>query len=115
MKKAKQFLPTENAEAIAFAEYLRLKGYRFSHIVNEQKTKNWGAIMRSKRLGQNPGVPDYLIIKDNNLLFVELKRRKNYKISPAQKAWVGALNNCRGVKAAICCGVEEAIQFVEAA
>ncbi len=105
--------PTEDQEAIAFAEMLRLKKLRFSHIVNEAQTKNWGAINKARRMGKAKGVPDYLIVKGRELIFVELKRTKGGVVSEEQKQWIEALNRVEGVRAGICRGAEEAMRFVK--
>lgn len=109
----KKYIPTENEECETFADWLRFNKYQFSHLQNEQKTKNWGAIMRSKRLGVNPGVPDYLIICKNapGLMFIEIKRTKGSVISDHQKSWLKGLLNA-GAKVGLCYGVKEAIDFV---
>jgi ribosomal protein L39E len=112
MKKAKPTIPTENDEAKALATMLRYKGYLFSHIVNESQTKQWGAIQRAKAMGKNPGVPDYIVIKGNELIFVELKRTRGGRVSPEQLVWIGALKQIKKVRAAICRGADEAIKFI---
>ena len=106
-------IPTEDQEAQVFAQMLRLKHYLFSHIVNEHKHNDWGAIMRAKRLGKNKGVPDYIILKENELVFVEMKRKSGGAVSDEQRAWIDGLNRIPGVRAAVCQGAEEAIKFVE--
>lgn len=109
----KKPIPTEDQESFAFAEILRLKHYLFSHIVNEHKHNDWGVIMRAKRLGKNKGVPDYIILKKNELVFVEMKRKSGGKVSDEQRAWIDGLNRIRGVRAGVCRGADEAIRFVE--
>lgn len=106
-------IPTEDQESIAFAQMLRFKKYPFWHIVNEAKTSNIGALMKAKRMGWNPGLPDYLIIKGRELIFIELKRQKGSKVSSEQADTLYGLNRTKVVRAAVCQGAEEAIKFVE--
>jgi hypothetical protein len=109
-------VPLEHEEAVTFADYLRAKRYRFTHIPQETFTKNWGTKMRNKQEGVTRGIPDYCIIipmeARPKICFVELKRRKGSKISTEQQQWIDALHLC-GIEAAICRGASEAIGFVE--
>lgn len=107
-------VPSEAEEAKALVAYLRLKGYRFTHIANETgsgKGAKWQGI-RNKRMGVSKGFVDYLVIKDGKLLAIELKRVKSSHITPEQKQWIEDLNNA-GVPAKVCKGCKEAIEFVE--
>ena len=110
--QTKQLIPTENQEAEAFADYLRAKRLTFTHIVNEAQTKSWGAIMRAKRMGKARGVPDYMILVNNRIVFVELKRQKGSVVSPEQQEWIEQLRQC-GAVAEICRGANEAIKLIE--
>ena len=104
---------SEYEEAVVLAQYLTLKGYKFSHIPAETFTKSWGVKMRNKRQGVNRGVPDYLIVKGNKLIFCELKRTKGGVISEQQQSWINALNECMGVVAFVAKGFEEAKKMIE--
>jgi len=122
---------SENQEAEAFAKWLRLKWYIFSHLANESwlppKVAMLSAI-RKKRMGVSPGVPDYmLLLKHWWLLFIELKRsrtlKKNWEqkalssdwieVSQEQQRWIDSLNAVDNVAAAVCFGCLDAIYFVE--
>src|SRR3990167_10883919 len=105
--------PTEQQEAEAFADYLRLKGFLFTHLAQETSIKNFGLLMKQKRAGKNKGFPDYAIIANKKLLFVELKRVSGSKVSPEQKLWIEELNTILGCVAIIAKGADEAIKFVE--
>lgn len=105
-------IPTEDQECIAFADYCRLKGYTFGHINNELFTKSWKQKLRQKQLGSAKGLPDYIVIANNKLMFIEMKRSKGGVVSAYQKLWISELNNS-GVIAGVCYGCEEAIEFVE--
>lgn len=116
----KQIIPTEQQEAEKLADYLRLKGFLFSHIPNETFTKNWGTKMKNKRAGVNRGIPDYIIIlpankiKKQRLLFCELKRKKKSLsvLSEEQKKWIEELNKCDEL-ASVFYGADEVIDYIE--
>ena len=115
LKKKKVLIPTEYEEAKVFCDWLNYNRYRFSHIQNEQSNSgNWGAIMKSKRLGVKPGVPDYIICGKNRsvLIFVELKRIKGFKLRKEQTDWILAIKNT-GNEASYCFGAEKAVEFVK--
>lgn len=103
----------EYYESVAFAEWLQLKGYRFSHIANETRTPFMGTRVKNKRMGVKSGVPDYLIVlPEKGLLWIELKA-KNGKASPTQREWVNDLNTVPNCEATICYSAQEAIEYVE--
>ncbi len=105
-----------------FANYLTLKRLRFSYLAqstyvqeDENGKKNWGTISKNKAMGLNKGVPDYIIILNIGLIFVEMKAPQPYKseIGWEQSEWIEALNGIKGVEAKVCYGSEEAINFIE--
>lgn len=73
-------MPSEFDESVAFANWLRSNGYRFTHVANESglPPKVAMRIGQKKRLmGTSKGFPDYLIVlKRGSLLFVELKKER---------------------------------------
>ncbi|MFH2045962.1 MAG: VRR-NUC domain-containing protein [Pseudomonadota bacterium] len=106
-------IPTEFNEQKAFVEYLRLKGYKFTSIPNSTYTTSWKQKMTNKNLGLNPGLPDLLICLPDKLLFIEMKRTKNGRVSEFQKEWIDALNKITNVEAFVCNGCDEAIRALE--
>lgn len=73
------FMPIqwEQQECEVFADYLRRRNIKFAHIANESGIRlPMGVIRKRARMGYGKGIPDYLIIVNNNLLFIELKREK---------------------------------------
>ncbi len=44
------------------------------------------------------GFPDWVLVRDGRLLFVELKSEKG-KVEPEQIAWLAEINQCQGVGA----------------
>lgn len=112
-------VPTEAQESRMLMQYMKLKGYLFTHIKNETgrsvrgaRGQNWRAIWDA-RDGVSKGFPDFAIVANKQLIFVELKRQKGSSTSPEQKAWLAAISEC-GVPAQICKGADEAIAFIEA-
>mgnify|MGYP000883117371 FL=1 len=135
MTRLTQLNPTEDQEAEALAQWLRLKKLPFTHIANESG-RGRTAMLRTaklKRMGQSKGFPDYLIaipshipylevIKDGEncierrvdkrLIAIELKRQKGGHVSPSQREWLKILNSA-GIEAVVCHGFEEAKKFIE--
>jgi len=105
--------PKEYEEAVVLADWLRIKGIKFSHLAQETFTRSWGTKMKNKRMGVNPGVPDFLVITPKGLCFIELKRIKGGVVSPEQREWIDSLNNLPGVEARVCKGAGEGISFIE--
>lgn len=111
----KKIIPTEDQEAQAFVQWLRMKGLMFTHIANESGLPPRVAMLAAKKKklrGVAKGVPDYMIIVPDGLAFVEMKRQKGSHITPEQREWVKALSNIPYVEAEICFGADDAIQFI---
>ena len=110
----KQPCPIEAEEAKVLVAWLRIHGYKFMHIPSETGSSDEAKrrAIRMKQQGTTKGFPDYLIIKGNKLIAVELKRVHGSVVSPEQREWLNALFAC-GTHSAICHGAAEAIQFIE--
>lgn len=106
--------PTEAQEGATLVAYLRVKDFRFTHIANETggTPEALRRAIQVKRQGVSKGFPDYLIIKNKQLIAIELKRVKGSVVKPEQREWLVALSIC-GVNCAICFGSAEAIEFIE--
>lgn len=106
--------PLETEEGKVFVAYLRVKGYKFTHIPGETggTQEALRRAIRMKQQGTSKGFPDYLVLKDEHIIAIELKRQKGGVVSPEQQEWLKALADC-GVACAICHGAQEAIEFVE--
>lgn len=106
--------PTEAEEGRKLVSYLRLRGFKFTHIANETGSgagaKYQG--IRNKQQGTSKGFPDYIVIADNKLVAIELKRIEGGKVSPEQKEWLAALSNA-GADAFISYGADDAIEYFE--
>ena len=100
----------EHEECKILADWLRYKNLKFTHVANEGKFPVQYR-MKLKSLGVSPGVPDYMIIVPQGLLFIEMKRLKG-RVSDYQKEWIKALSECDGVEATVCYGADEAITFI---
>jgi hypothetical protein len=113
----KNLTPSEYEECKVFVQYLKLKQASkrvllYSHIPNETYTTSWNQKIKNKQMGVVPGIPDYLVITRNKIIFVEMKRVKGNKSTPAQDVWINTLNSL-GTPAKVCYGADEAIKFVE--
>lgn len=108
-------IPTEKEEAKILVAYLRVKGFKFTHIGNEtgSSLEARRRAISMKQQGTSPGVPDYMIIVNGYLVFIELKRRKGSTTSPHQSAWIEALNQVDNVGAFVARGADEAIKIIE--
>jgi VRR-NUC domain len=104
--------PSEALEAELLVAHLEKCGYLFGHIPLGQHIRSAAARMRAKRAGVRPGLPDYVVIRNGRLCFIELKRLRGGRASPEQKIWVEALQQC-GVRASVCCGHQAAIEWLE--
>lgn len=107
-----EIIPTEEVEQRIVVEYLELKGHKFSHIPNSTYTKSWKVKMRNKEQGVRAGLPDLVAIVNNNLIWIEMKRKKGGVLSAAQKSWIEALE-AAGQTVRVCKGAEEAIKFIQ--
>ena len=108
---------TEYQEACLLADYLDIletqgKIQRYSHIPNETFTKNWGTKVKNKKMGVRRGVPDYIVVMRNKVLFIELKRTTGSSTSDEQYKWQSALNDA-GCISEICMGFEAAKAVID--
>lgn len=102
----------EYREACTFHDWLELRHFAHTHIVNEQP--NQKRAIAEKKMGKSKGFPDYLIFLPNGKnVAVELKRfdKKAYA-SPEQKEWLARLAR-HGFNCAICHGASQAIEYVQ--
>lgn len=107
-------IPTEQQEAEALAQYLRIRKYHFTHIPNETGSSPEARrrAVRMKRAGVSRGFPDYLIFKDGKRFAIELKRRKGGRTTEQQIDWLNVLSKY-GFNVKVCNGAQEAIDFIE--
>lgn len=105
-------VPTESHEHKLLVAYLRIRGFKFTHVANETGTRNKWIGVRNKQNGVSRGFPDFLVIAKERLIAIELKRIKKSVTAPEQTAWLAALNDC-GIAARVCKGHQAAIVFIE--
>lgn len=105
-------MPTEYEECLALVDFLKLQHLLFTHIPNETFTKSWNQKLKNKAMGVSSGVPDYIVVLPDKILFIEMKRAKKGRVSPDQEVWIKALNDA-GTPARVCCGAQEAIDFIK--
>lgn len=111
-------LKPEEIEARAVAQYLDLLQSQgrvlvFSHIANETYTKSWSQKSRNKAMGVRSGIPDYVIVTPNYVLFLELKRVKGGVLSKTQKEWLKALSQGKRTTSGVARGFDEAKKLID--
>lgn len=92
--------------------YSHIPNNTFSGYYRGQKAyKNVNQLRKLYALGVHRGVPDYIIITPKALLFVEMKK-KGGRVTEDQAKWIEALNGInREIKVAACCGKEDAMNL----
>lgn len=112
----KGYVPTEDQDCMTLVQWMELKGLRFSHIPQETFTRNWGIKIKNKKKGVRKGVPDYIIVHAQKILFIEMKRSalKNQpsSVKQEQQEWIAELNTVPSVTAVVCFGFDEAIATI---
>lgn len=115
--KREEIIPLEEEEQMAVVGYLEALGYLYHASPNGGK-RHIVTAMKLKRLGCKPGFPDIMVfepIMHNGTvtpgIAIEMKRLKGGKVEPEQAQWIAKLSS-RGWYAKVCCGAEEAIQFI---
>lgn len=109
---------TEDEITISLADYLdQLVSFRridcFSHVSNETFTKSWAVKHRNKAKGVRKGTPDFIIVKDKRVLFLELKREKGGVLSPEQKVWIASIGEADNLKAVVAKGLDQALKEIK--
>lgn len=112
MKSERSRLPLESEEQATVVQWLELKGLKFTSIPNSTWTTSKRQKMLNRITGLRAGLPDLLIVHGGNILFVEMKRRKEGRLSESQRGWIDALNTVGNCQAVVCAGAEEAIATI---
>lgn len=112
-----QLIPTEYDEGVALTEYLELLKNKgdvivFSKTAQETWTRSWSQKTRNKRSGVRPGVPDYIVVTKDRVLFIELKRIKKSVIRGNQVEWLEAVRG-KKCEAMVAYGADEAIEYIK--
>ncbi len=116
--KARARVPTEHAEAVAFASWLQRRGILFAHAPNEAK-RSHALAARLRAEGMSPGVPDYLIFSrvpihpEARGVAIELKRRRPAFRPPtiSQRQWLARLE-AEGWICYVAQGAQQGIEFL---
>ena len=105
-------VPTELQEQQALLHWLRLKKIPYAAIPNGGKRTRWQAA-QAKAEGMVAGAPDLVVIlPDGATLWIEMKRQKGGRVSPAQEAF-GEMLQRNGHRYRVCKGAKEAIIWIE--
>ena len=111
--------PSEYDEQCAFVKWLDLEGYKFSAIPMSTYT-GYSQQAKNTSSGVRAGLPDLLVIVNNSLVWVEMKKidRKPKRggsggVSEVQREWIEALNGCDNCQAFVCYGFLEAKAVIE--
>ena len=104
---------TEHNEQVQVIEYLSIleKQAKLTYFAipnGGNRDRITGAIM--KREGVRAGIPDLCLIRNGQVMFIEMKR-KGGRVSDNQKHTIARLN-FHGVKTYICYGANEAIELI---
>lgn len=109
--------PPEEQEQTVLAQWLDLHDITWFHTPNGGH-RNVVVAAKLKAQGVKPGVPDVMIVDpppaspDSVGVAIELKRRKDGRVTPEQTHWLAILQE-RGWAVAVCRGASEAIEFLE--
>ena len=129
--KLPKTLPLEEQEQMDFIKYLNAKKIFYFAPMGENKqsfANRQVAIKiasKAKKMGKIKGLSDVIIMLEDKILFIELKRARyplksgkystsHTKVSKEQKEFTATINESFGyAKARVCYGAIEAIGFVE--
>lgn len=105
----------EREQCYALVEWLRLQKFdnkpiMFFHLKNENTIKNPAYFTMIKKMGVNPGCPDYLILLDS-VIFIEMKAAKG-KVSLDQILAIEKINSIQNATAVVCYSAIEAINYI---
>jgi hypothetical protein len=114
----KKIISSEHDEQVAFVEWLEINQYKFSAIPNA----TWTSFSQAKKNtaeGVRPGLPDLLVIVNDHLVWIEMKRSDLKPkrggmggVSPVQREWHDVLNRCANCQVFVCYGYDEAVAAV---
>lgn len=113
-------IPTEAQEQKALFEWAEWAKRRHPelalmyHIPNEAR-RSYALGKEMKAQGVRSGVPDICLPVPRGgygALYIEMKRRKDSRLSDNQRGWINGLNRA-GNRAVVCKGWEEAKQEIE--
>ena len=91
-------LPTEAECEDAIIKAARLAGWR----VHAERTSRTGSGNYATAIKGDRGYVDLTMVRNGQLVFVELKRDKTGRMGPGQDEWIDALDAVPGVAAFVC-------------
>ena len=111
-KQSNNQCPYEDEEQISVVQYLeKLKllnhKIKYTAVPNSTYTPSWNAKKKNQSMGLRAGFPDLILIANNILFFIEMKRVKGGTVSAEQKEWIQALKDA-AQHVFVCKGAEEA-------
>ncbi len=113
-------VPLESEEQEAFINYCHTKNIKVISSANGMFIGNLTPRQRAKIInsmknqGMAKGFPDLMILeksRENQILFIEMKRKKGGSLSPEQKEWIKTLDES-GYCVAVARGCDEAINIL---
>lgn len=113
-----KIIRSEDDECLALVEYLNIlklkkKVISYTHVPNETYTPHWSQRTKNKALGLASGFPDYIVLGQKKILFIEMKREKGGKTSVEQKLWIQDLDRYSDTSATVCNGFREAKEYLD--
>lgn len=111
---------SEAKEQAEFVQWCREQGHKVCATAQSTYTTSWKAINLNTTLGVVKGLPDVIVVVNEKyrankkplLVFVEMKRRFGGTVSKEQKEWIAILGKCPGVKARVCRGAFDAVEYI---
>jgi hypothetical protein len=109
--------PTEFQEQMALVDYLEYmlaqhKIVKFTAIPQNMYTRSIMQKVKAKREGVRAGFPDLVIVTNNEVIFLEMKRTKKGYVRPEQIEWLALLDKKQTVTG-VAYGADDAIKFIQ--
>jgi len=110
--------PSEYEEQKALVEVLEIlknqgEVLAFTAIPNSTYTTSQLQKYKNYMSGLRRGFPDIVVVKPGELVCIELKKVKGGRPTPEQLEWVKILDSLPGVRAKVCYGLGEAMEFLK--
>lgn len=105
----------EEEEQAIVVDWLELHKIKFSSIPNSTWTSSIKQKIKNKQQGLRGGLPDMIIIHNQKMLFIEMKRRLKSSsiLRPKQREWIEAINTVPNCQAIVAYGATEAIAQIK--
>lgn len=83
----------------------------YSKIPSETYTTSRNQKRKNKQEGVHTGVPDYIIVTERKVIFLEIKKDKGSYLRPDQKVWQAELHG-KEIVVGWARGFDEAVEFI---